>query len=678
MAIHPRCSERGILAFSRERDMSLTFLNPLFLLGLAAAILPILIHRITRKKAAVRKFSAVRLLLQSERVTARPRRLKHLFLLALRILAVATIAFMMARPVLDRPGFAALLKKGAKVLILDNSLSMGYREDRGERYQVAKRAAKEALEGFEGQVAIIPTVSVQTRESPQWMKPEEALRELEAIPLSFGRGNTESALASAYQQLKGLRIPKQVLILSDMARSDWQSLDLTKLVAIPDADITFLKIGGPGRDSNACVKEVSLQGGEIVAGVPTPLEVTVLNDSDQSGQALVQINLSGTKVDQKSIDLKPGQEGKVVFDILVEKPGWVDGEIRLSPDRLSSDDVFYVSMKVREKVKVLVVDGDPRTSLKAGESYYLVSALVPGGYEGSPFLTRVITESETSRVKLRSYDAIFLLNVARPDFAEVASVLEMGKPVFIFLGDRIVPEVYNRFALAPWQIREMNDLSRGSEKIAPIDSKGRTSEFLARLESSLRSASVRTYFRVEGSAKNLIELGNRDPLLAETDAGKSRIFLFTSSADLDWNDLPLKAAYLPLIQGLLKEAIGLTGASPAAGTRVGEPFREQSQPVQIRGPQGGPGIFQFHLPAGELRRSVNTPPEESDLAKVSEDELKKKFGAMRVQVVEYKEGALRDFQGEEKELWPSLLGVLLVILAFEMILANGILRFKRT
>jgi hypothetical protein len=156
------------------------------------------------------------------------------------------------------------------------------------------------------------------------------------------------------------------------------------------------------------------------------------------------------------------------------------------------------------------------------------------------------------------------------------------------------------------------------------------------------------------------------------------MFLFTSSADLDWNDLPLKAAYLPLIQGLLKEAIGLTGAPPAAGTRVGEPFREQSQPAQIRGPQGGPGIFQFHLPAGELRRSVNTPPEESDLAKVSEDELKKKFGAMRVQVVEYKERALRDFQGEEKELWPSLLGVLLVILAFEMILANGIPRFKKT
>jgi len=150
--------------------MNLTFLNPFLLFGLAATILPILIHRITQKKVVERKFSAVRLLLQSQQITARPQRLKHLLLLALRILAVATIVFMMARPVLVRAGFAALLKNGAKMLLLDNSLSMGYREDRGLRYEVAKRAAKETLEGFEGQVALITTVSGQRGRGSGWRK----------------------------------------------------------------------------------------------------------------------------------------------------------------------------------------------------------------------------------------------------------------------------------------------------------------------------------------------------------------------------------------------------------------------------------------------------------------------------------------------------------------------------
>lgn len=657
--------------------MNLTFLNSLFLFGLAAAILPILIHRITQKKAIVRKFSAVRLLLQSQRISAKPQRLKHLLLLALRILAVATIVFMMARPVLVRPGFASLLRGGAQVVILDNSLSMGYREDRGQRYDLAKRAAKEALEGFGGQVALIPTVNPPGGQGSRWMKPGEALRALEALPLSFGRGNTASAFTSAYQQLKNLRIPKQILILSDMARSDWEGLDLAQLGIISDADVTFLRMGGPRRDSNTCIKDVSLAEGEMVAGVPTRLEVTVSNLSEQARTALVQINLSGMKVDQKPIDLKSGQDGKVFFDLLVEKPGWIDGEVTLSADRLPSDDLFYFPLRVRDKVKVLVVDGDPKTSLKAGESYFLASVLRPGGLEGSPFLTRVITEDEMARMDLRSYDTLFLLNVARPDLSRLASFLEMGRPVFLFLGDRVVPEAYNRFSLAPWQIRERIDLSERAKEMAHIDSSRRTLAFLTRLEDSLKSASFRTYFKVEGTTRNLLTLRNRDPLLVEADAGKSKLFMFASSADLDWNDLPLKAAYLPLVQELVKEAVGLTGTSFPAGITFGEPFREEGRPLQLKGPQGGPGIFQFRPPTGELRRGVNTPYEESDLAKVGVDELKKKFGAIDVTVVEYKEGGLKDLQGGPKALWPPLLGFLLAILALEMIVANGIPRFKK-
>ena len=105
--------------------MTFTFLDPFLLFGIAAVTLPILIHRIAKKRPVVREFSAVRLLLQSQQITARPQRLKHFLLLALRILAVAMMVFMMSRPVLVRPGIAAFFEHGARVLIFDNSLSMG-------------------------------------------------------------------------------------------------------------------------------------------------------------------------------------------------------------------------------------------------------------------------------------------------------------------------------------------------------------------------------------------------------------------------------------------------------------------------------------------------------------------------------------------------------------------------
>lgn len=659
--------------------MNLIFLNPFLLFGLAAAALPILIHRITQKKAVVRKFSAVRFLLQSQQITARPQRLKHLLLLALRILAIATIVFMMARPVLVRPGSAGLLSGGAKVLILDNSLSMGYQADKGQRYDDAKNAAKEALEGFSGQVALIPMVSTQQEKGQgfQWKKPEAVLRQLDEIPLTFGRGNPASAFNSAYRMLKDLKLPKQILILSDLARSDWEGLDLTQLGIISDADITFFRMGGPGRDSNFRIKDVRLAKEEMVAGIPTRLEVTVSNLSDQAGTPLVRINLSGIKVDQKTIHLNSGQDGTVFFNLLVDNPGWINGAVKLSDDSLSSDDIFYFPLKVKKKIKILVVDGDPKTSLRASESYYLVSALRPGGLEGSPFLTSVITENEMTRVDLRSYDALFLLNVARPDFSRMASFLEIGKPIFIFLGDRIVSEVYNRFSLAPWEIRERNDLSQQAEKMTKIDSSRVALKFLTGLDEGLKRAVFFTYFKVDGAAKNLLTLRNQDPLLVVADAGKSKIFMFTSSADLDWNDLPLMAAYLPLIQGLVKEVVGLTGRSLPAGIRFGEPFKEKGRALQITGPRGGPGIFGLSTSDDELRRSVNTPLEESDLAKLSEDALKKKFGAIDVKVVEYKPGGIKNLKGGRKELWSVFLGFLLAVLTLEMFITNGIPRFKK-
>ncbi len=657
--------------------MNLTFINPFLLFGLAAVTLPILIHRIAKKRPVVRKFSAVRLLLQSQQITAKPQRLKHLLLLALRILALTAMVLMMARPVLVRPGIAAFPEDGARVLILDNSLSMGYHEDRGQRYEMAKKAMQEALEGAEGRIVLIPTAGTQAGQGSAWMKPREALQAIDSLPLSFGRGNPASALDSGYHQLRHLKIPKQILIVSDMARSDWENFDFTRLGTVPEAEVIFLRVGAADRDPNFRIKNVRLPDDEVVAGVPTRLEVMVSNLSDQAGNRQVEIYLEDRKIDQKSIALAPGQDGKVYFELLVDKPGWQDGEIKLSADRLALDDVLYFTVKVFDKVKVLVIDGDPRTSLKASESYFLLGALNPGALEQSPFKTSAITAGEMDRADLRSYDAIFLLNVARPDFSRLASFLEKGSPVLFFLGDQILPEVYNQFSLIPWQIQARTDLGESTQTIRPGASSAETLGFLTGLADNLKRASIKTYFRVEGTARPLLVLGNQDPFLVQAVAGKSRIFLFASSADLAWNDLPLTAAWLPLLQGLVKNAVGMTEISVDAGVPFGEPFSEKGPAIQTKGPRGGPGIYQFRLPAGEVRQAVNASPEESDLVKISESELKKKFGAIDLKVVEYAQNGLSGRRGGRKELWPALLGLLLTALALEMILANGIPWFRK-
>ena len=659
--------------------MNITFLNPLFLFALAAGAIPILIHRLVQRHGKVKKFSAVRLLLLSQQNLVRPERLKQLILLILRVLAVICLALLIARPVWLFSGVFSSGQEGAKVLILDNSMSMGFREDRGERFELAKAHGRDILKSLTGRVIILPTSAVPGKnldDHPlEWMSPERALQELEAISLSFGKGDPAAALNLAFQAAKEVKAQLEVVILTDLVRGAWEGLRLGQLKNIPpNLTLTFVRFGGDQRDPNQGVKDVRLVQGEAVVGTPGRLEVTVGNLSNQAASTQVQLFLNGAKREQKSIDLPAGEEGKVTFDLTLERSGGVQGEIRLAGDRLPFDDRFYFPLQARERVRVLVVDGDPRTNLKASESYYLVNALLPGRGEGTPFIAQVVQEGELERMDLKPYEAIFLLNVSQPPSSLLASYLQGSKPLFIFLGDRVNPDHYRRLPFFSWQLKEVKEGGLPA-RIKPGPGDGTREEIKAlsaRMGESLKKASFERYYRVARSGKTLLALENGDPLLMEGEWGKGRLFLFSSSADLDWNDFPLNAAYLPLIQGLLKEGVGLSRDPLPPTLRVGEPFPGTGQPSQVSGTPGGPGVYRFSLASGEVLRGLNPPAEESDLRKMTVVEMKKRLGAMEVKVIESKEGASGTPRAGQKELWPYILGFLLVVLGIEMGVAGRV------
>ena len=68
---------------------------------------------------------------------------------------------------------------------------------------------------------------------------------------------------------------------------------------------------------------------------------------------------------------------------------------------------------------------------------------------------------------------------------------------------------------------------------------------------------------------------------------------------------------------------------------------------------------------------MNTPFEESDLGKLTDEEVRKKFGKRDIKIVEYKERALSSLQTSRKEIWPFLLLFLLIVLGVEMVVASG-------
>src|SRR6516165_874544 len=122
----------------------MSFLYPLMIGGLILAGIPVLLHLIMRQKPKHLMFPAFRFLLQRHRTNQRKLRLRHLLLLALRLLLIAGICLALARPKVfsDRLNLSSE-RPVAAVLVFDTSYSMEYASAGQTLLDLAKKRARE-------------------------------------------------------------------------------------------------------------------------------------------------------------------------------------------------------------------------------------------------------------------------------------------------------------------------------------------------------------------------------------------------------------------------------------------------------------------------------------------------------------------------------------------------------
>src|SRR5215208_720969 len=126
----------------------MSFLNPFFLLGLAAVAAPVLAHLVRRTRARRVEFPALYFVRQVPQRTIRRRTLRDLLLLALRCLALLLIVFAFTRPFFEGVE-AGAEAQGARltVVLLDASLSMRHEDHFAEAKRRAEALVGEAQEG---------------------------------------------------------------------------------------------------------------------------------------------------------------------------------------------------------------------------------------------------------------------------------------------------------------------------------------------------------------------------------------------------------------------------------------------------------------------------------------------------------------------------------------------------
>lgn len=605
--------------------MDLTFLNGAFLFAALAALLPLLIHLISRRRVATVDFSSLRFLKELERKRIRRVRLRQILLLIIRSLIILAAALALARPTLrgTLAGSGGGHARTSVAIVVDDSASMSRSREGGDLLSEAKRAAAE-IAGLldEGDQAFVVSAGQPARAllDDGTFSPDVLLEAVDEISVGAGATDYGAAVASARSLLESSRnLNRELYILGDMQRTGWLPAGAReggRAGALPRGpggaeaargETGASEAGGaePGgaRDdaaggtqayvlplsgaaSNLGVASVTVERRHGRAAGVFSVAARVVNHGTRGGEVLVKLILDGEHVGQAGLDVAPGGSATARFAVTVDESSWHECRVELPPDALEIDNRRYFVIEPARVTEVLLVRpaGSEREDTEPDDADYVSRALDPAS-TGETFSLSTVRADALSRQEAGRFPTVVLADVGRLDASAARWLMRhvgAGGGVLIVLGDRTDVRFWNSELLS--EIADTEVLApvdrRGGVRLAPSSQGHPLLDGLVFGERLIDDISVRRAFAVRARrAETVLELPGVGPALLfarpsgpnVASAGGRRsgeVAVLATAVDPEWSDLPRSGFVVPLLHRLV-ERLSHSGSGPGEAV-VGE------------------------------------------------------------------------------------------------------------
>ena len=415
---------------------ALAFLNPLLLWAVPLCSVPILIHLLNRRRFHKVPWAAMEFLLAAMKRNRKRLRMEQWLVLLLRTLAVLLLVFLVSRPQLGGGGL--LGARTHHVVVLDDSASMTQRSGSSNLFERAQDRVRTLLDELattrSGDLfSLVRTSRPATPELWAVRVGPELGQRVGSLLKELVVGDTAPDLG-AVLQATGKRAAEQqdaarthLYVVGDQRAHDWATEDdkprpalLAALAALRADQDHVSVLGGGGPPANLAVVDVRLLDRLVIAGVPATLVVDVHNFGlDPTPATTVAIEVDGqSRVVQPVPPLAPGERVAIPAGHTFHQAGAHRVEAALAATEFFPlDDRRTLALDVRDKSRVLLVDGQPDEEL--GETFYLQAAmeLPESGLE-----PMVVTDAALEETELQPFDLIWLCNVQSVSTATAARV----------------------------------------------------------------------------------------------------------------------------------------------------------------------------------------------------------------------------------------------------------------
>jgi hypothetical protein len=515
------------------------FLSPLFLLGLGAIAVPVLLHLFRRETAPDVAFAAVRYLQPTRIERQERRRIQDWLLLLLRALALAVLAFAFARPYVVR----ALPEQPPVVVAVDTSYSMSG----GDAMSRARAVVDEVLADV-GAGTPVALVAFDDR-AHVLAEPTTDHGGLAALVGTLEPGFGSTRYGAAIEAARGIfdGRPGRLVVVTDVQARGW----VHGTASLPD-NVTLEVMPVGTRVENLLVRDLTVQ--------PDIATAVVSNAGTPDASPRVRLLRNDVEVASRTVTLPGNSSTDVDF------PGaWAPGSYVVEVDDatgFAADNrrVFLFGDTPAVRVRMLVGDATERSSLFFLERAY--AALGSGPALRFDIETAVGAEGLQATRAGGTDLAIWTsgTGIDRRQVSSLETFVRDGGRLLVVCGPSLDPRVADvvtrPFGVTLTMPSEARPTVPGG--LLADDPRHPLIASLGEARVVLGRAQVTRACTMEAGAGAIViaRFSDGRSAIAEAQAGRGRLVVLATDLARQWNDLPVLPAFLPLVGETTAHIVG--------------------------------------------------------------------------------------------------------------------------
>lgn len=674
------------------------FTAPLFLIGLVAVAIPVVVHLFNFRRYKKVYFSNVERLEQLQSETRKQSTLRQILIMAARILAIVFLVLAFARPVIKKGDNTFASGNNLVSVYIDNSFSMDGTDGSVSLLEKAKGKAREIVAAYGPTDRFQLMTSEVAGRQFHWLNKDDMLTEIDDVESS---GSTLT-IAAAVQKLSdflshGGGENRQAYIISDFQAS---TVDLSDLKKDSTIGLTLVPLESVGR-SNVYIDSVALGAPVTNKGSSVTVEVWVCNESDEDLEKQpVTLFVNERQRALATVDLPAQSRSKVDMHFVVDMTGILNCRVETVDYPVTFDDKHYFTLNVRDRISGLIVEGADRNifleKLFDGDSTVVMASMA-------------VQQMDFSRID--GTDVIILDELKSMPSGMSQSLkgfVDDGGTAVVILGSDVDVDSYNE-ALGLFAAPRIGSRRQGRFPVAAVNfDNALYSNVFAGGNKDVEMPTVTDYYRLESSASTIREpimtLSNGDEYISVTQSGAGRLYLIAAPLRDEHSDFVRQALFVPTVYNMAlysvpptalyvsfgnEEPLVLSGDYGGTEGKVrmrmdGVPEFEEIPDIRRlgsrfvffpRGPLNGAGNYILECEgAAKEGVSFNYSRIESHMQFLGADELKKMVkdnNVARCSVVQNSDKPLDVYLKEQTEgykLWRWCLLLCLLLIALEEVL----------